>query len=217
MFRFIIVLSWLLFSSIVYAAPNCLVPKEVDGSGKSPALAKAAQALRDSDPCKVRVRVKSLAQIWRMLLLDKSTMGRRLEAPPPAGLPTGNVFPEQDVIQVDLSDAIAEGIQSFSISVDGRPLFNYNPPARQIALPVGEFNGNSRFTCVLRTKEKGYQFEFRLLDDENKKKVGEVLSELDAEPLDEVTKLFFKAAIFNSYDLLFDRDRIISDLRKRLN
>jgi len=201
---------------VAHAAPQCAIPP-LPGSDKTPKAAAAVKTLRATDPCKTvpGLTAKSLASVWDGLLAYKKTGGRRLEPVVPDGLPNGTVLPGAAGVHFDFRAVAAEEIRSFRLEADRQILINGAAPPLDLNVPPAR-GEQAEYQWVLVTRLNTYKGSYTVIDSESRREVEQQLAALDGSALDDVSRLLYKAAIFDEAALYADRDRIFATLQKHV-
>ncbi|GAA4031567.1 hypothetical protein [Actimicrobium antarcticum] len=215
MLRLVFASCGLLLSLTAHAQSDCQIPA-LPQSEKTPQVAALAKTLRATNPCKVLpgMNAKSLSTVWASLLSNKKLGGRRLDTEAPTSLPQGVVAGEKRQVHFDFSESAAEGLASLRIEVDGKPVLNISNPPPQFDFPVDRYTPDQTMSWTLVTRIAAYRAQFTLMAEPDRKDLEQKLAHLAAEPVDPVTRLVYKAAIYDEADLFSERDLTFLEIRR---
>lgn len=219
MYRYLFPLASLALSLAAHAADaDCRVPP-LPQSDKTPQAADAARKLSATDPCKTvpGIRAKSLKTVWASLLSNTKLGGRRLETPPPAGIPNGAALARGGKVHVDFAALDGETVRAFRVESGGRVLLDLATPPRELDVAIGRAAPDTEFSWTLLTSAASYHGEFTVIDEAARTDVERQLGLLEEQHLDEVPRLLYQAAIYDEADLYSERDRVFVKLRKLLS
>jgi hypothetical protein len=207
-------LAW---PALALASPECEVPP-LQQTQQNPKAAAAALALRATDPCKLvpGLNGKTLKSVWASLLSNRKTGGRRLDTAVPEGLPNGVVLAGPAGVHFDFRDVAGEGLRSFSVEFDHKPLLAGAVPPPELDLPLARTAaaGAGSYAWTLVTRQNSYRGQFTLLDAEGRADVEQQLEALARAELDPAARLLYQAAIYEDAGLYSERDRVFAQLRK---
>lgn len=203
----------LLMLSTQTFASNCALDVGEDATASAKALSaqvggsKACSAISGITP-------KKLGTVWAALLSDTRTGGKRFDAAPPRGLPTGKILPSDQGVEFDLQDVWAEGVIKLDVKVAGGRLLSFAPPSQpRVLLIPSHLRLGSSYEWSLITRKNNYRGSFELPDSAELKEVNDRLEALTKAESDPSVRLFYQALIFDDAELYSSRDRALSQLR----
>ena len=198
-------------------AEDCQIPPQKSNSARTESLSKE---LSKTNVCKTvkGLSAKSLKTVWLALLDTKATGGKRFEAPPPVGTPTGKVFIMNDKVGFDLRAASQEGLVSLTVKVDDtNQLVKLPSYVAGQPLWIENIKPGTSYNWVLVTRKGTYRGNFEIPDADDLQILKTKLAELDPQELPADVKLLYQAAIFDEADCYFNRDSILDVLRTTKN
>ncbi len=218
MLRYLAILLALVLPAAVHAQNKsaCRADRLLENE-RGAKIAAVAQSFTSANPCAYGIEVKSLRSIVKILISDKREGGRRLNNEVPTGLPNGVVMPAGQTVRFDFGEVAGERLRSFQLKVDSRLLVNLASPALQIDVPVARYGPNNSFDWTLNTGRASYQGQFTLIKPEDQVQLEQQLMQVEKAPLDTVTKLIYKASLYDDAELYSNRDHALVEIRRMAN
>ncbi len=230
MLRLVAVLPLMMVSALASAQTPAAAPAKVTCGVIKPVLAdaqaklggaqklsQAAPKLADANPCDLGLRLPSIKTIIGMILKGKPEGGRHLETQTPFGMPSDKMFAGETGVVIDFGGVAPEQIQLFRLNVDGSPLLVTKNAGVRIDVPVMNFNEKNVFQWSITTSKAELRGEFTLVEPAKQAEVQAQLARIEADDsLDDVTKMVYTAAVFNTAHLNADRDRMLLVISRQL-
>jgi hypothetical protein len=179
-------------------------------------LEQLAQDVAGTNPCTTvpGLKARSIKSVWAALTSSGRTGGKRFEAVPPPGTPTGRVLLTDAGVAFDLSSVAAEGVQSLEVTRRQQIVARTaGRPGAAFTVPRERLSPGQTYHWLLRTGANVYRGSFELPPAEEAAQVQSQLEAIAASGLDDRLRLLYRAAVFDEAELYVARDEALSTLR----
>jgi hypothetical protein len=174
-----------------------------------------AQDIAKTNPCTLvpGLKVQTLAEVWKAFLRHGKTGGKRFDDPP-RGIPSGTVLVRAEGLTFDLQDKWAEGVIRLNIFAGATKVVELRKPGVKVVIPAEKFQVDVSYKWQLLTGRGDYWGRMKVLDAESESTLRQRLAAVAQADVSPVIKNIYTAAIYDDAELIFDRDRIFSEMNK---
>lgn len=175
-----------------------------------------SKALTQTNPCILApgIQAQSIAQVWKTFLNHGKTGGKRFDNPP-RGIPSGTVLVRAEGLTFDLQDKVAEGLTRLNLFMGDVKVLEIRNPPSMVVVPASKLTPGASYRWQLLTQRDDYWGIMKVLDAGSQAVLQQRLTQLAATDASTEIKNVYVAAIYDDADLIFDRDRLFTDMKKQ--
>jgi hypothetical protein len=179
------------------------------------ATSSLAREIAKTNPCTLvpGLKAQSLDEVWKAFMKHGKTGGKRFDDPP-RGIPSGTVMVRTEGLTFDLQDKLPEGLISLNIFAGSVKVVEVRKPGAKLVIPAEKFQAGVSYKWQLLTGRDDYWGRMKVLDAESQDTLRQRLAALSKVDVSPEIRNIYTAAIYDDADLIFDRDRIFSDMTK---
>lgn len=197
-------------SASAQSAQDCQLRLPSDAANSS-----LARDMSKTNPCTLvpGLKAQSLDEVWKAFLKHGKAGGKRFDDPP-RGIPSGTVMVRTEGLMFDLHDKLAEGLISLNIFAGSTKVAEVRKPGAKVVIPSDKFQAGVSYKWQLLTGRDDYWGRMKVLDTDSHDTLRQRLTALSKADVSPEIRNIYTAAIYDEADLIFDRDRIFSDMNK---
>lgn len=197
-------------SASAQSAEDCVLRLPGDAATSS-----LARAVSKTNPCMLvpGLKPQSLGEVWKAFMKHGKTGGKRFDDPP-RGIPSGTVMVRTEGLTVDLQDKMQEGLISLNIFAGSTKVVELRKPGAKVVIPADKFQAGMSYKWQLLTGRDDYWGRMTVLDATTQDTLRQRLAALATADVSPEIRNIYTAAIYEDAELIFDRDRIFSDMDK---
>lgn len=174
-----------------------------------------AREVLKTNPCTLvpGLKAQSLGEVWKAFMKHGKTGGKRFEDPP-RGIPSGTVMVRTEGLTFDMQDKMQEGLISLNIFAGSIKVVELRKPGAKVVIPVDKLQAGVSYKWQLLTGRNDYWGRMTVLDTHSQDTLRQRLAALAQADVSPEIRNIYTAAIYDDADLVFDRDRLFSDMTK---